>query len=239
MQWQRGLPFAKNTAALYKRLDGWTWGPNNPMQGIFIGQQFMHPGMNLSIEFPDNWRTLNTPRFVGAFAPENDAIVLFGSPEKPGGTNALAREFIEQISNSLDIEPWEPIETSIGEWNAHLVKLDDDSGAEPVSYYYLWVAAGRSIFRIVAFGPNRYSDQLRQTGESLRTLSEAELNSIVERRVHIVAATQGESLMGLSARTNNVLPGDLTAAINGLADDTILDSGQLVKILREKYYIAR
>lgn len=239
IQWRAGKPFAKNTATLYKRLDGLTWGPNNSMQGIFVGRQFMHPGMNLSIEFPDGWRVLNTPRYVGAFAPGQDAIVLFASPDRPGSTLELANAFVEEIREALDIEPWEPIATRIGEWNAHLVKLDDTSGAEPVSIYYLWVNAGRSIFKIVALGPNRYDRQLRETGESLRKLTRDELGSIVDRRIRIVAAEEGEDLTRLSTRTDNSMPDDLTAAINGLVDDSTLESGQLIKILREEPYIIR
>ena len=239
LAWRPGKPYAKDTAALYKRLDGLTWGPNNPMQGIFVGRQFMQPDMNLSIEFPDGWRMLNTPRYVGAFAPEGDAIVLFGSPDRPGDTSELASAFIEEISKALDIEPWEPIATRVGEWDAHLVKLEDELGAEPVSIYYLWANTGRSIFRIVALGSNRYDEQLRETGESLRRLTRDELDSIMDRRIRIVTAVDGENLASMSVRTENAMPDDLTAAINGLADDATLESGQLIKILREEPYITR
>jgi len=236
LSWTPTKPVAKDRAAVYKRLDGLTFGPNNPLQGLFQGQQFMQPDMNLSITFPDGWRAVNTPRYIGAFAPDEQAIILFGSPDQPGTAAALATKFADEVSDAAKSEPRPPAETQIGDWPAWVVKLDDTSGTEPISIYYVWIDAAPSIFKIVALGPNRYFQPMRETAESVRRLTEEELQSIVTRSIRIATAKSGETIAELSARTDNALDPALTAAINGRPAGEILRAGDLVKILREESY---
>ena len=236
MQWQPTTPVAPTRPAVFKRLDGLTWGPNNPQQGVFDGQQFMQPDMNLSMTFPAGWRTLNTPRYVGAFAPGEDGIMLFGAPEEPGSAAELANVFAAEVSEAAGIEPVPPIATTVGDWPAWVVKLDDSSGQEPVSVYYVWIDAQGAIFQIVAFGPQRYFEPMRDSAQSLRRMTPDELDSIVAQRIRIESAIAGESYAMLSARTGNAMTAELTAAINGKPDAAELDAGEPVKILREEPY---
>ncbi|MFW2405463.1 MAG: M48 family metalloprotease, partial [Gammaproteobacteria bacterium] len=168
MTWRATTPVAKDPASVYKRLNGLTWGPNNPLQGVFAGRQFMQPDMDLSIMFPEDWRTINTPIYIGAFAPDQQAIILFGGPERPASALTLATEFANEVAKAAKTEPQPPAETKIGDWPAYVVKLDDTTGAEPVSVYYVWINSPRTIFKIVALGPKRYFDPMRDTAQSVR-----------------------------------------------------------------------
>ena len=109
------------------------------LQGIFAGQQFMQADMNFSIMFPDGWQTINTPRFVGAFEPSQKALVLFGSPERPGPADQLAEAFADELRSKAKLEPTEMRAFKIGEWPAFLVRIEDTSGTEPVSIYNVWI----------------------------------------------------------------------------------------------------
>ncbi len=239
IQWRPGKPFAKNQATFLKRLDGLTWGPNNPMQGVFVGQQFMQADMNFSIMFPDGWQTTNTPRYVGAFEPNQKAIVLFGSPERPGPAHELAEAFADELRSVAKLEPTEMRAFEIGEWPASLVRIEDSSGAEPVSIYFVWINSRRSTFQIVAVGADRYRDELRETALSLRDMTADERRSIVAYRIRIATAEGGENMEALSTRTDNVLSAAFTAALNGLPSDVELDAGALIKILSKEAYLAQ
>ena len=239
IQWRPGKPFAKNQATFLKRLDGLTWGPNNPMQGVFVGQQFMQADMNFSIMFPDGWQTTNTPRYVGAFEPNQKAIVLFGSPERPGPAHELAEAFADELRSVAKLEPTEMRAFEIGEWPAYLVRIEDSSGVEPVSIYFVWINSRRSTFQIVAVGADRYRDELRETALSLRDMTADERRSIVAYRIRIATAEGGENMEALSTRTDNVLSAAFTAALNGLPSDVELDAGALIKILSKEAYLAQ
>ena len=237
--WQPAKPFAKNRAGLLKRLDGLTWGPNNPMQGVFAGQKFMQPDMNFSIRFPDGWSTVNTPGYVGAFEPNEQAFILLGGAARPGPARQLGEAFAEKLRSEAKIEPAEMREFEIGEWPAFLVRVEDATGAQPVSIYYAWVNSQRITFQIVGVGADLYRQQLRDTALSLRDMTDDERGSVVAYRIRIASAEAGETLEQLAVRTNNEFSTELTAAINGIPVDSELDAESLVKILSKESYLSR
>ncbi len=237
ISWTPAQPFAQNQQALLDRLDGLTWGADNPMQGIVRGRQFMQADMDFSITFPDGWKAVNTPVFVGAFAPENQALVILGSAQYPGPVNQLAATFIETLRTEADIVPAEahPVELDAGP--AYLVRIEDASGAQPASIYYLWANTRNTTFRFIAVGADSFRDQLRDTVLSLRNMTAEEKTSIVDDRIRIVTANTGESILELSARTDNKFSPELTAAVNGLPANVSLEQDQLIKILRREPYL--
>jgi len=239
ISWTPTRPFAQNKQGLLDRLDGLPWGADNPMQGILRGQQFLQPDMDVSITFPDGWDAVNTPIFVGAFAPGNQALVILGGAERNGPAAELAAAFIEELRTEADLEPTEarPVELDAGP--AFLVRIEDISGDKPASIYYLWVNTRSTTFRFIAVGDDSFRDQLRDTVLSLRMMTDEEKASIVDDRIRSVTAHAGESIQMLSARTDNRFSPELTAAVNGLPNATALEQGQLIKILRRTPYFHR
>ena len=235
--WTRAQPFAQNQQALLDRLDGLFWGTNNPVQGIFRAQQFMHPDMDFTITFPNGWNAVNTPVFVGAFAPGNQALVILGGAERPGSATELATAFIEELRAEAGLEPAEARPVKIDAGPAYLVRIEDLSGGQPTSIYYLWVNARNTTFRFIAAGADSFRDQLRDTVLSLRTLTDEEKASIYAYRIRSVTARAGESVDVLSERSGNYFSPELTGAVNGFPDTTVLKQDQLVKILRRKAYL--
>ena len=236
IDWAPARPFAQDKQALMDRLDGLTWGADNPMQGILRGQQFIQLDMDFSINFPAGWDAVNTPHFVGAFAPANQALVILSGAQRPGPAAELAAAFIEKLRSEAGLEPTEAYSVELDAGPAYLVHIEDPSGEQSVSIYYLWVNARSTTFRFIAVGTDSYHNQLRDTILSLRPLTAEEKTSIVDNRIRSVPANAGESIGELSARTNNQFSPELTAAVNGLPDAVILEQDQLLKILRRESY---
>lgn len=67
-------PIAGGPAGLFTKLDGLLVGPD-PAQGLFRESLFLHPGLDLAIDFPKGWETRNTRATAGALSPEQDALV--------------------------------------------------------------------------------------------------------------------------------------------------------------------
>ncbi len=235
--WTPSKPFAHDKQALLDRLNGLTWGANNPMQGIVRDRQFMQPDMDVSVTFPEGWAVVNTPIFVGAFAPDNQALVVLGGAEQPGHAEELAAAFIEELRKKADREPTEAHPVKLDAGPAYLVRIEDTSGEQPVSIYYLWVNTRGTTFQFIAIGADSFRDQLRDTVVSLRRMTPDEKTSIVDDRIRSEPAHSGETLSMLSERTGNLFSPELTAALNGLPDDVVLDQGQLIKILRRRPYL--
>ncbi|MFN4956966.1 MAG: hypothetical protein ACK5WO_13280, partial [Cyclobacteriaceae bacterium] len=60
--------------------------------------------------------------------------------------------------------------------------------------------------------------------------------SITKKVIRVVETHKGETIKSVSERTSNVIPAKLTAAINGIAEETIFKQGDLVKVVVEVPY---
>ena len=234
LTWQAQSPLA-DRAGLYQRLSGLWWGEQNPQQGVFQAQTFRSSDLDIAITFPDNWKTINTPMFVGAGQPDGGAYVALGTGERVEDPSQLADALVRKMREQADISPAEQRDFRIGEWPATLVRYDDDSGSETVSLYYLFVTAPRETFTLMAMGLESYRDKLRQTAESLRELSPEEAKYIGGLRLRTAERLAGESLAVFNQRVGNRWPGELTAAINGIGTEAT-HPRQLLKIARYEQY---
>ncbi len=235
--WTPAQPFAPSKQDLLNRLNGLPWGINNPMQGVLHDQQFMQPDMDISINFPDGWNVVNTPIFVGAFAPDHQALIILGSAERPGSVAEIAADFATELSSAegLEAATTESVKLDIGP--AYLVHLVDASAELPTSIYYMWINTRNTTLRFIATGADSFRNQLRDGILSLRSMTSEEKASIANECIRTIAANAGESIQQLSARTGNLFSPEMTAAVNGLPDNTILKQHQLIKILsREAYF---
>jgi predicted Zn-dependent protease len=86
-------------------------------------------------------------------------------------------------------------------------------------------------FELIGLGADRYREQLRDTALSMHNLSEEERDSIVGYRLGVTAAIAGETLTELSLRAENSLTDELTAVVNDLPVDAVLEDGDLVKVV--------
>lgn len=234
----RAVPPLADRAGLYRRLDGLWWGEPNPQQGIFHGQQFLSSDLDLSITFPPGWKTINTPRFVGAAQPEGGAFVALGSGERIENPSELADALARKMSERAGIEPTERRDFRIGDWPASVLRYDDTSEGETVSLYYLFATSPRETFTLMAMGLETYRAALRKTALSLRQLTPAEVRSIDGLRLRVVERRPGESLEAFSERVGNRWPTGLTAAINGIDEQAASSAGRLLKIVRRERYTA-
>lgn len=233
---QPATPFARDRAAVYQRLDGLLWGPENPASGFFRGQLFLQPDMGFAIEFPAGWQTLNTPRFVGAKRPDDRALVILGSAGPPAPPRAYADAFVAELDKQAGVAPDERDDFELGDWPAHFVRIRDTSGSEPASIYYVWVLAGRNMFELIAAGLEAETESMRAAVFSLREMVAAERDSVVSYRVRAVAAADGDTLASLGEREDNRWSPGLTAIINGIDESAALAPEQPVKILRAEPY---
>ena len=236
IEWTPTRPFAADHARFLDRLDGLWWGPQNPSNGVFQGQKFVQADMRFTMTFPDGWRLVNAPGYVGAFEPDRKALVVLGGAGPPMDPSVPAKALVMKFKDEANVSPAESRAVEIGPWSGHLVRFEDTSGAEPVSLSYLWVASPRTTFIVIGLGVDEYRDQLRDAALSLRGLSIDERDSIYADRIRIAEAEEHESLSELSSRSDNLWDDEMTAVMNGLSVDTELEEGALIKIVRRDRY---
>jgi predicted Zn-dependent protease len=236
IEWTPGKPFARDKAALMKRLDGLRWGNQIPANGVFQGRTFVHSGLNIAITFPEGWRLENTPNYVGGFERNARAMIVFGGAGRSTDPSVLAQVFISRIAEEIDISPDEAREVEIGDWPAYVVRFEDASGTEPVSLYFLWVTSPGATYQLIGFGADEFRDPLGDAVLSLHHPTAEEREAIVNYRLRIVEAQAGESLTELKLRSGNLLSDELTSIVNGLPMNELLGEGALIKVVRAEAF---
>ncbi len=80
-------------AEFLQRIDGLDYG-DNPREGFFDDNRFLHPDLAFRLDFPPGWRTQNQSRAVVAGSPEEDAIIQM--TVVPGSVKEAADAFFSQ-----------------------------------------------------------------------------------------------------------------------------------------------
>ncbi len=187
--------------------------------GVLRGRKFLHPVLDLSIEFPPDWTAVINRQAAVAIAPEQDGVLTLGI----GGENVepweAAGVFERALYDQHRIKPSRSESVKIGTFPAHLLLYTDTSGKEPMHLAFLWVAYRKMVYRFIGLAPERYRESLRAAAFSFRPINKKERTSIKERRLRVVTARANESLSHLSQRTGNVWPPKATAVVNGIDED--------------------
>jgi predicted Zn-dependent protease len=234
--WQPREPMA-DQAGLYQRLSGLWWGAENPQQGVFRGQQFLSSDLKISVSFPAGWETVNTPVFVGASEPEGGAYVALGSGERVEDPSQLSETLARKMHERAGIDPAERRAFQVGDWPASVVRYDDTSNPETVSLYYVFITSPRETFTLMAMGLETYREALRDTVQGIHQLTDEEAADINGLRLRLAQRRPGETLDSFNLRVGNRWPSDLTAAINGVDENSPAEPGKMLKIVRRESYV--
>lgn len=225
-----------DTRQLYSHLDGMWWGQENPQQGVFHGPVFFNADMDLTISFPADWNTINTPRFVGATEPEKGAYMALGVNEGEFTPEGYAAALITRMRDRTRLEPSVTRPFTIGDWPAHVVRYDDSSGSEVVSLYYVFIASPRGSYTLMAMGLEHFRETLREAAMSLRPLTSAERTRISGLRLRTAPIKKGESLAHWASRLGSEWNPEFIASMNGLVDASYKGTGEPLKYAREEHY---
>ena len=235
IEWQRQAGVTADPDAFLTGLDGLLVG-ENPAMGVIQEQNFLHPEMDLFIELPEDWKTLNTRQALLAVAAKGDGLLVMGIAGKGTDPGQAAAQFEALLNREIKARPDESRSAEIGNLPAHVLTYTNDSGKEPMHMHFLWIAYRGMLYQFIGLAPERYRSVLRETALSFRPLTADEKASIQETRLRVISARAGETLEQLSQRSDNALEVEMTAIVNGLDEDVTLKQGQLVKIAVSQQY---
>jgi predicted Zn-dependent protease len=231
-------PIAATQSAFLGKLEDLLVGPD-PAQGLVRGQRFLHPGLDLALDFPAGWTVQNSVSAVGAVSPQRDAMVMLEMQGPPGDAQAAGAKFAQ--ANGLVLQKGSRQTLGGAEaYHAFAVASTQDG---PLVLDLTWIAHAKAVLRLMGVTPqSRYPGHaaaLAGVARSFGKLTSLERSGIRERRLRVVEARAGETLGALSARTRNAWSLDETSIANGLAREPRLVPGQLVKVAVEVPYRQR
>ncbi|MBW2267186.1 MAG: M48 family metalloprotease [Deltaproteobacteria bacterium] len=225
-----------------ERLEGLLVG-DNPAEGVFDGQRFLHPDLDFTIVFPDGWTTANTRQLVGAFPEDGRAHVALQPQGQSGDPREAANAFLADLSEETRVDVARLDVVEIAGRDAVRGQLLVGTRRGSVAVDATWIAHGGSIYRLMGVVPEDYGAEDRRifgaVGQSFAALGAGQRASIRERRLRLYQARAGESLEALSRRSGNRWSPAETAVANGVPADAPLSAGQWVKLAIEQPYRSR
>jgi predicted Zn-dependent protease len=225
--------------AFPRRLDGLLVG-QNPAEGVFEGQLFLHPDLGFRMEFPKDWQTVNTRAAVAAMSPDGTAQVVLRAQGEGHDPRAAASEFLEKGREQTRIDVVRLDALRVNDLDAVRGQAVAQTREGSVSLDLTWIAHSGLVYLISGVVPDDYGDAHRavfgRVVESFRALSPEERQAIRAQRLRLRQARAGESLTAFGERVGNAWSPERTAVVNQLEPGVVLTDGQWLKVaIPERY----
>jgi predicted Zn-dependent protease len=220
-----GVAVPASRAAFLARLDGLVVG-DNPANGLFRGRLFLHPDLDVALEMPARWKTVNRPDAAGAAAPDGDAAMLLHlvgvgvDPVAGAKADGLKDTHLKQLQR-LEISKLPA---------ARLIADTRDGDRVALT----WIAHRQHVLRVTGMSRvrdwPRHGPTLERATATFRPLLAADRDGIVESRLRVRPARAGETLPQVLARGGGSWDAARAAVANGTTVDARLEAGWPVKV---------
>ena len=211
-----------------RQIDGITFG-EDPRQGFFEGTTFYHPDMRFQLEFPEGWKTQNTPSAVVAVSPKEDAMVQLGlagtTPPREAASKFLSQEGMRAGDGSTRSINGNPAATSYFQAQTQQGVLEGI-----VSF----VSYGGRTFALMGYTPQgnlgTYDDEFQEAINSFDQLRNSAALAVKPATIQLVKLTQEMTLAQFNQKWPSTTSIEELAIINELeGPESVIPRGRVVK----------
>jgi predicted Zn-dependent protease len=208
--------------AYLARLAGMTFG-ENPRQGFFQGNAFLHPDLRFRVDFPDGWQKQNTAAAVVAVSPQKDAAIQLSPAGKLSPEEARAKFFSQQGVKPLALAG------AAGAGSAFEAQTEQGALRGLVSF----VAHGGTTYQLVGFAvaekADGYVPAFQRSFATFGPLTDPAALSVQPARIELVKVPRDMTIAEFHAQFPSSVPADVVAIANGLAEGEKLEAGRTAK----------
>jgi predicted Zn-dependent protease len=210
-----------------ERLDGMVFG-DNPRDGYFQGNAFLHPDLRFRIDFPEGWETANQKDAVTAADPSGKAMVQVSTAEQ--GTRDEAEEKFFAEEGLTQDKTWEKkVHGLPASWSRFELNDQESDLRGTVAF----VEHGDSIFQVMALSETAGWDDLKETlEETISSFSRLDDPKALQTRpykVHVVRLKQDMTVESFAKQYPSDVPVATVALINHVQPGGTLKKGQIAK----------
>jgi predicted Zn-dependent protease len=224
-----------NREEYLQRIKGMPYG-DDPRQGFFRGDRFLHPGLRFQLDLPQGWKAQNLPSAVVAVSPGDDAIVQLGLAGKVEPTQA-ARQFLSQEG----IRPGESSTQSVNGNPAATSYFAAQTQQGEIRGLVTFVSYGGTTYGILGYtgagSLSRYDGSFKQVIRSFRSLEDQSALNVRPARIELVQVDRATTLTEFNQRYPSPIRIEELALINGLEgpDDTMRPGRQYKRVVGSVY----
>lgn len=210
-----------------RQLDGVTFG-ENPREGFFDEERFLHPDLAFRFDIPDGWQGVNQKQSAGGLSPNQDAAVVLTLSQHSDLMQA-AREFVKEAGVTAT-------EPQSGEFNglpAVWMGFEGMSGQTPVSGRIAFIRHGGRTFEFFGYtASSRWSQYQRAIDRSIQSfagVTDSRVLNVQPARLQVVEVPRSMTLRQFDQSYPSSIDLDELAILNQLQPESQLRTGDLVK----------
>jgi predicted Zn-dependent protease len=210
-----------------QRLDGMVFG-DNPREGYFQGNAFLHPDLRFRIDFPEGWETANQKDAVTAADPGGKAMVQVSTAEQ--GTRDEAEEAFFSEEGLTQDKTWEKkVHGLPASWSRFEFKDQESDLRGTIAF----VEHGDSIFQVMALsesaGWNDLKDTLEETIGSFSRLDDPKALQARPHQIKVVRLSKDMTVESFAKQYPSDVSLETVALINHVQPGGTLKKGQIAK----------
>jgi predicted Zn-dependent protease len=211
-----------------QQIDGLIFG-ENPRNGYFEGETFLHPDLAFIFQFPAGWQTQNTNRAVAGVSEAGDALVQLTLAEESNPNAALeaflANEAIEaQGSRSSRRVNGMPARASYFQATTEQGQLRGLA---------VFVLHDNRVYELLGYTPaetfSTYDETFQRSLGSFERLTDPKALNVEAMRIELVRINRAMTIEQFAARYPSTVSLTTVAIINGVQNDDAIPSGTTLK----------
>lgn len=208
-------------------LNGMVFG-EDPRQGFFQGNAFLHPGLRFRVDFPQGWKTANTAAAVMGVSEKQDAAIQLTVAGKLSPEEANKKFFAQQGVKAASLQSG----TVSGlPATASWFEAQTEQGA--VRGLVSFVAHGGTTFQLVGFTGAKqlegYAGAFQKSFASFGPLTDPAALAVQPAKVELVKVPRDMTVAEFHAQFPSTAPVPVVAIVNGLPEDGKLVAGATAK----------
>lgn len=210
-------------------LDGLPYG-ENPREGFFRGQTFLHPDLAFQLTFPEGWQKQNQPQAVVAAEPNGAAMLQLRAGQ--GAPDAALRAFVGQqgITEAREAD----VRAPLGETRAAYFTAQSQQG--PVGGIVAFVQRGQQTYQLLGLTAPQNLQALdgifRRVAGSLAPVTDRAVLDVQAPTIRLVTLPRDMTAEEFVRAFPSSVPAEQVLAANGFEPGQRLTRGTLAKQIR-------
>ncbi|WP_242347002.1 M48 family metalloprotease [Anaeromyxobacter terrae] len=202
---------------------------DDPRQGFFKGDTFLHPELKFQMKFPQGWKAQNTPTAVVAVSPKQDAALQLAAAGKLSPEEATKKFFAQE-----GVKPLQAPQTgTVGGQPATASYFQAQTDKGVLNGLVSFISHGGVTYQLVGYSPAQafsgYDGTFKQAIASFGPLTDKSAENIQPAKIEVVRVPREMTVSEFNQQFPSTVPLDVVAIVNGVDKDGKLAGGAAAK----------
>jgi predicted Zn-dependent protease len=201
---------------------------DNPRQGFFRGNAFLHPDLKFQITFPEGWKKQNAASAVVAVSPGDDAAIQLKVVGPLPPAEAAKQFFAQQGVRAASVQPG-----TLHAMPAAASYFEAQTQQGVLRGLVSFVSYGGATYQLLglteASALPKHDPAFKSAIGSFGALTDAAALSVQPARVELVKVPRAMTLAEFASQFPSTVPVEVIGIVNGVDDKAGFKAGQTAK----------